>query len=131
MPSLFLHPVFLIALAAFVLPWVIEWLFRRRKRHIELPTIRFLLDNPEQKKVRRQDLILLLLRTVAIVLLVLAVARPLLRQSWVGGQRDRQVVIVLDATASMQQQVDVTTSFGLAQKKAAGVVRALPGGSKV
>jgi hypothetical protein len=131
MPSLFLHPVFLIALAALTLPWIIEWLFRRRKRQVELPTIRFLLDNPEQKKVRRQDLVLLLLRTAAIVLLVLAVARPLLRQSWVGGQRERQVIILLDATASMQQQVDVSTAFGVAQKKAAGVVRALPAGSKV
>lgn len=128
---MFLHPAILIALAAFALPWIIEWLFRRRKRHIELPTIRFLLQNPEQKKVRRQDLILLLLRMFAIVLCVLAVARPLLKQSWVGGQRERHIVIVLDATASMQQQVDVTTSFGLAQKKAAGVVRALPNGSKV
>jgi len=131
MPSLFLHPGLLIALAAFTLPWIIEWLFRRRKRQVELPTIRFLLKLPEQKKVRRQDQLLLLLRTLAIVLLILAVARPLLRQSWVGSQRERQVILVLDATASMQQQVDVTTAFGLAQKKAAGVVRALPAGSKV
>lgn len=131
MPSLFLHPGLLIALAAFTLPWIIEWLFRRRKRQVELPTIRFLLNLKENKKVRRQDLILLLLRSLAIALLVLAVARPLLKQSWVGGQRDRQIMIVIDATASMQQQVDVTTAFGLAQKKAAGVVRALPAGSKV
>jgi len=131
MASLFTHPALLVGLAALALPWVIEWLFRRRKRQIELPTIRFLLDNQEQKKVKRQDLLLLLLRTVAIILLVFAIARPLLKQSWVGNQRERHVFIILDATASMQQQVDVTTAFGLTQKKAAGVVRSLPAGSRV
>lgn len=131
MSSLFLHPLLLALLAAAVLPWVIEWLFRRRKRQVELPTLRFLLNTQEQKKVRRQDRILLWLRTLAIALLVAALARPLLQHGWVGGQRQRHVVVLLDGTASMHQQRDVTTAFGLAQKKAAAVIRALPATSKV
>lgn len=121
----------LVAVAAVLLPPLIEWLFRRRKRQIELPTLRFLLNNQEQRKVRRQDRILLLLRIAAIGLLVLALARPLLQHGWVGGARQRHVVLLLDGTASMNRQADVTTAFGVAQKKAAAVIRALPAGTSV
>lgn len=127
----FLHPWLLVMLAAAVLPPIIEWLFRRRKRQVELPTIRFLLDNQEQKKVRRQDQLLLLLRMAAIFLLVLGIARPLWNQAGLNGPSQRNVVLLLDATASMNQQLDVSTSFALAQKKAAAVIRSLPAGTVV
>lgn len=131
MDSLFRNPWLLPALAALLLPLVIEWLFRRRKRQVELPTIRFLLDNQEQKKVKRQDRILLLLRTLAIVLIVFGLSRPLLQRGWVGAAKDRNVVLLLDGTASMNQQRDVTTAFAMAQKKAAAVIRSLPAGTSV
>lgn len=130
MSSFFLNDWILPALAAVVLPPLIEWLFRRRKRQTELPTLRFLLNSPEHKKIRRQDRFLLLLRMLAIFLLVSAISRPFLRRG-LTGDNQRQVVIVLDGTASMQQQVDVTTAFRLAQKKAAAVVRSLPEGTSV
>ncbi len=72
----FTHPWILAALAAVLLPILIEWLFRRRRRRVELPTIRFLLRNKEQKKVKRQDRILLAVRMLGVLCLVLAVARP-------------------------------------------------------
>ena len=125
MSSFFINYWIWPALAAVLLPPLIEWLFRRRKRRTELPTIRFLLDSRQQKKVRRQDRLLLLLRMLAILLLVSAISRPLLQRGLTGENR-RNVIVVLDGTASMNQQVDVTTSFRLAQKKAAAVVRALP-----
>ncbi|MDA1013303.1 MAG: BatA and WFA domain-containing protein [Planctomycetota bacterium] len=118
------------AAAAVLLPPIIEWLFRRRKRRTELPTIRFLLDSRQQKKVRRQDRLLLILRMLAILLLVSAISRPLLQRGLTGDDH-RNVIVLLDGTASMNQQVDVTTSFRLAQKKAAAVVRALPDGTTV
>lgn len=121
----------LAALAAIALPPMIEWLFRRRKRRIELPTLRFLLDNQEQKKVRRQDRLLLLLRMAAIFLLVLGISRPLWTQGLLAGNRHRNVILLLDATASMSQQLEVSTSFALAQKKAAATVRSLPEGTAV
>ena len=122
MTNLFLHPWLLAATAAVILPPFIEWLFRRRKRRIELPTIRFLLDNQEQKKVRRQDQLLLLLRMAAILLVVLGISRPLWKQGGLHGPQQRNVILVLDATASMNQQLDVSTSFALAQKKAAAAL---------
>ncbi|QDU96135.1 BatA domain-containing protein [Lignipirellula cremea] len=131
MESLFRNPWLLPALAALLLPPLIEWLFRRRKKQVELPTIRFLLNNQEQKKVKRQDRILLLLRMLAIGLVVFGVARPLWQRGWMGAAPDRNVTILLDGTGSMSQQRDVSVAFAMAQKKAAAVARALPAGTPV
>jgi len=114
----------LAAIAAVSIPVIIEWLFRKRKRQVELPTIRFLLRNKEQEKIRRQDRLLLLLRMFALFLLALALARPLLRR----GQEERHVVVLLDGTASMHQLVGTTDAFGVAQREAARIVRGLPEG---
>ena len=46
---MFANPWVLGALAAALLPFIIEWLFRRRKQQIELPTLKFLLENEEQE----------------------------------------------------------------------------------
>jgi len=124
--SLFAHPLLLAALVTAGLPWLIEWLFRRRKRQVELPTLRYILQDKEQEQVKRQDRILLILRTLAVIFLVLSVARPAIQHGLLGSGSQRHVVILLDATASMNQRVGVTTSFGIAQKKAAAMVRALP-----
>ena len=121
----------LIALAAAAIPIIIEWLFRKRRRQVELPTIRFLLRTTEQKKVRRQDRLLLLLRIVGIALLVAALARPWIRRGLLGRTGDRNVIVLLDGTASMNQQAEVTTAFGWAQKKAAAMIRGLPEGTTV
>jgi hypothetical protein len=131
MYSFFTNPWMLAAAVAVSLPIIIEWLFRRRKRQVELPTIRYLLRNKEQEKIKRQDRILLLLRMAGIGLLVLAITRPIIQHGLMGGARQRHVVVLLDGTASTSQQVGVTTSFGLAQKKAAAMIRELPKGTAV
>jgi hypothetical protein len=124
--SLFANPWVLATLAAASLPFIIEWLFRRRKQQIELPTLKFLLENEEQEQIKKQDRILLILRTVGVIALVLAISRPLIQQSWLKGSGQRNVIIFIDNTASMNQQVGVDTSFRLAQKKAADIAANLP-----
>lgn len=126
MASIFKNPWMLMALLAVSIPLIIEWLFRRRKRQVELPTLRFLLNNKEQEKIRRQDRILLILRSVGIFLLVMAIARPVIQRGWLGSNQKRNVVILIDATASMNQQVDVESAFRKAISKASGLVRKLP-----
>ena len=131
MNSFFANPWMLAGLAAVSLPLIIEWLFRRRKRQVELPTLRFLLRNKEQERIRRQDRILLLLRMLGVFLLVLAIARPLLQHGLLGAAKERRVLVLLDGTASTNQQVGVTTAFALAQKRAAAMLRELPKGTRV
>src|SRR6185369_3763775 len=77
-------------------------------------------------KVKRQDRLLLILRTLACLLIVIAVARPVMR----AGASKSNVIVLMDGTASMNQQVGVTTAFGLARRKAADILRALPEGTR-
>lgn len=127
--SFFVNPWMLAGLSAAALPFVIDWLFRRRRQTIALPTLRYLLKQKEQAKIKRQDRILLILRTVACALVALALTRPIIRSAAAAGAGKRQVIIVLDATASMNQQFGVSTAFGLAKKRAAEILRALPEGT--
>src|SRR6185295_8628431 len=90
------------------------------------PTLKFLLENEEQEQVKKQDRLLLILRTVAVIALVLAISRPLLQQSWLKSSGPRNVIIFIDNTASMNQQVGVDTSFRLARKKAAEIAALMP-----
>lgn len=123
----------LAAIAAVTLPWIIEWLFRRRRRTVELPTIRFLLRTTEQRKVRLQDLIILVVRSLAIGLFVLAVARPILRPGplLASGRKHLDALLIFDATYSNAQKSGTDTAFALARRMGSEVAAALPKGAKV
>jgi hypothetical protein len=130
---IFEHPAFLWVTIAVVIPLVIEWLLRRRRRRIRFAAMRFLLDTERPKKIRMQDRILLILRMIIIFLLVLALARPLLRPEDIIAvdRSDRRVVMVFDATYSNAQRLGNSTSFGTAQRMANDVVLGLPDGVEV
>ena len=121
----------LAALIAVTIPWIIEWLLRRRRRVIDLPTIRFLLRTTEQRKVRLQDIILLFVRSAAIVLLVLALTRPIIRPDRLvaPGQKKPHALLVFDATYSNGQKVGSESAFSLARKIGSEVAAALPRGT--
>ena len=113
----------LVALLAITLPLIIEWLFRRRKRQIDLPTIRYLLRNKEQQKVKREDRLLLLLRMLVLLLLVMALTRPRVPRQVFRRPTQRHIVVAIDGSASMQQEVGVTTAFAQARMQAAALLR--------
>src|SRR5204862_247205 len=76
-----LHPwMFAAALAAMGLPVLVHWLTRPRPRPFPLSTVRFVFEAVQQRRARHRlrDAIVLLLRTVAVLLLGAALARPLL-----------------------------------------------------
>ncbi len=131
MKAFFENPLMLIALLGAALPIIIEILFRRRKRQVQLPTIRYLLKSKEQEKVKKQDQILLILRTILLALLALAISRPLIRAGVNSSGDQRKVIILFDGSASTNQQIGVTTSFGLGIKRASSMIKELPEGSFV
>ena len=101
----FLAPAFLAGLAAIAVPVLIHLINRERKVVVEFPSLMFLQRIP-YKSVRRQKirhLLLLIMRCVAIALLVAAFARPFFekRSAALGATGAREVVIVLDRSASM------------------------------
>ena len=102
----FLVPAFLAGLAAIVVPIVLHLRHRDKDTPHRFPSLMFLERLPIRTAQRRRitDWPLLLLRALAIVLLVLAFARPL----FVAARRDRArrsatrtVVVLLDRSMSM------------------------------
>src|ERR1051326_6837991 len=101
----FLAPAFLAGLAAIAVPVLIHLIHRERKVVVEFPSLMFLERIP-YKSVRRQKirhLLLLIMRCVALALLVAAFARPFFekRHPPITGQGARELVILLDRSASM------------------------------
>src|SRR5437763_16425812 len=101
----FLAPAFLGAIAAIAVPVIIHLINRERKVVVEFPSLMFLQRIP-YRSVRRQKirhLLLLIMRCLALALLVAAFARPFFdrKQSAIGGTGAREVVILLDRSASM------------------------------
>ncbi len=129
----FQHPAFLPVMVAVLIPIIIEWLLRRRRRRIPFAAMRFLLDTERPKKIRLQDRILLILRMVIIFLIVLALARPLIRPEDIitVERRERSVIMLFDATYSNEQRVGNTSAFATAQRMAKDVLEGLPGGVEV
>ena len=97
----FLSPAFLIAGLAVAVPLFLHLFHRHDARRLAFPALRYLLRTEKEhaRTIRLRQLLLLLLRIAAIVLLVGAGARPFLRGG--GGVHDpTAMVVVLDNSMS-------------------------------
>ncbi len=130
----FLDEALLGFMALAAIPIIIHLLNRRNFKIVDWAAIRFLLESMQKNSRRLQlrDLILLLLRTLAILLVVLAIARPLLSAgSLLPGGGGANAVILLDNSMSMNVRHGATTRFAAAQGQAEHLVSNLPRGSRV
>jgi hypothetical protein len=95
-----LNPALLWFLPLAAVPLILHLLERFRIREIELPTFRFLLDGyvQQRRRLRLLEWLLLALRTALVVLVVAALARPVIqRLAGLFGERGgREVVFVAD-----------------------------------
>jgi hypothetical protein len=99
----FLSPLALVGLTLVALPVIVHLLTRRRAGRLDFPTLRFLRETPSFRlhpRSLRQPL-LLALRALALVLLVLGLARPLLAPR---ARAQRMRLILMDASLSMRAQ---------------------------
>jgi hypothetical protein len=122
----FLTPFFLVGLGAIAVPVLVHLIQRERKRVIEFPSLMFVRRIPYQSVRRRRirHWALLLMRAAAVMLIVMAFARPFLPQAAAvnavtGGARE--VVVLLDQSASM----GYGDHWSKAQEAARQVVRGL------
>ncbi len=118
----FLNPMMLAGLAAVSVPIIIHLLNKFRVRTTDWGAMRFLLDSIQknQKRVKIEDLILLILRCLLVALAVFAFARPVLTALVQGGAGDGEpvaAVVLLDNSASMTQSSGATTLFDQAKKE--------------
>src|SRR5215470_4569467 len=101
----FLNPLFLIGAAAATLPVLVHLVRRTRARRLQFPSLMFL-RRIEQKTIRRRrlrNIVLLVMRCAALLLLALAFARPYFPglSSSAAGPREVRSVILLDSSYSM------------------------------
>lgn len=132
----FLQAIFLAGTATFAIPVAIHLIFKLRKQRLVFPSLRFLRESilRESRKLRLRDLILLLLRCAACILIALAFSRPYRPGQLVLGSdgRPRQdLVVVLDDSPSMGAQEATQTRFAQAQAVASRLVQACRSGDRV
>lgn len=130
----FIHtPIFLLGLGLVSLPIIIHLLNRRRFRIRPWAAMQFLLDSVRRnrRRLRIEELILLLLRCLAILALAIAVARFFTESDLPGSTDSHTSVFVLDDTYSMDQQVASQAIFRTATEDLVEQIKKLPKSSKV
>ena len=123
----FIHLGFLAAAAAVAVPILIHLLFRPRARKVEIGSLFFLRavlrDSARRRKVRRW--ILLAMRALGVLLLALLFARPY-RTSASALATEREVILLIDRSASMGAAGGQSSPFAKAQQEAGVLLKSLP-----
>lgn len=133
--SLFANPALAAGAAAGAIPIVIHLLNRRKYRRIWWAAMHWLWASQKKamRRLRVEQLILLLLRILALVLLALALARPLLNESQglFAGRPSVCRVIVLDDSYSMGRLSSGRTLFDRAKALAGDLAEELGAGDEL
>ena len=121
----FLNLAFLVGLVAAAVPIIIHLLNRRRVKRVKFSSLEFL-DEVNKQRMRRINLrriLILILRTLAILALVFAFARPTLRSGLLfAGSAPKNVVVCLDVSYSMGAAMEKGTAFDVAKNIANGII---------
>jgi Aerotolerance regulator N-terminal/von Willebrand factor type A domain len=106
----FLNPLFLFGLLAASIPVIIHLFTRRRPREVRFPSLEFLseVNQSEIRRLRLKQWLLLLLRTLAILAIALAMARPALRGSaGLASGAATTIVALVDRSGSMGAEAGI------------------------
>ncbi|NUN70926.1 MAG: BatA domain-containing protein [Bacteroidetes bacterium] len=121
----FLNPFVLFGLAAAAIPVLIHLFNVRKLRTIEFSTLTFLkeLNKNKIRRIKVRQWLLLALRTLLIILIVLAFSRPALQGTFgtAASRASSTIVIVLDNTASMGLHNEQGTFLAQAKLKARAI----------
>ena len=127
---MFLSPLFLIAaVVGASVPLFLHLMQNRRKVTMTFPTLRFLklAEKRSSSKVRLENLLLWLLRTLIMGLIGIAFAMPMLRKSafvW-SGEAPRDIALVIDASSSMGYRKAGKPVWDHALESAAAIIEGL------
>jgi von Willebrand factor type A domain/Aerotolerance regulator N-terminal/CARDB len=131
----FLAPLMLIGATAAGIPLILHFLYRARYTPVPWGAMKFLRLAVEQtsRRLRFQELILLILRILLLVLLAVALARPFLSSAVTAGKRGEAVdaVFVMDLSYSMDAREGPRTRLEMAKEAAIKVIDDLPPNSTV
>jgi hypothetical protein len=121
----FLNAAFLIGLAAAAVPVIIHLLNRRRVKRVKFSSLEFLeeVNRQRMRRINLRRILILILRTLAILALVFAFARPTMRSGLLfSGSVPKNVIVCLDASYSMGLERETGTVFDAARGVAKAIV---------
>lgn len=123
----FLNPSILLGLIAASIPILIHILNFRKLQKVEFSTLSFLkeLQKSKIKKIKIKQWLLLLLRTLIIIFIVLAFARPTLENVSLGASTTTaksSSVFILDNSFSMSYFGDEGSNFNISKKIAKDII---------
>src|SRR3954447_4029550 len=131
----FLNPLLLFGTTAIAAPIIIHLFMNRRVKRMRWAAMRVLENSviKNQKRLNLEDLLLLALRCLLVILLALALARPMFGtgSGAAAGRGVEMAVIALDNSYSMGQNDGGPSRFDQARQAAEQVLDALPAGSSV
>src|SRR5262245_9666167 len=131
----FLNVAILAGLAAVVVPPIVHLFNRRKYDVLDWAAMQFLEVSPKtRKRLFLEHFLLMLLRMLLIGLVVAAFAAPTVTSSlfnYLGGRGERDVVIVIDGSASMAYKHNGTTGTDAAKAIARAVIDRLRPGDRV
>jgi hypothetical protein len=116
----FLNPLLLLGALGLALPVLAHLLNRHQVRHTDWAAMQFLNRSVRvrSRQIKLRDIFLLILRCMALILLVFALARPAwTKGSWIPGERSAGVVIAIDSSFSMGHGTKGNTRFDEAMKR--------------
>jgi hypothetical protein len=110
----FLHPWVLAGLVAAAIPILLHLLARREPPTVVFPAVRYLVTTTRehQRRLKLQNWLLLLLRTLLVAMLVIAAAGPTVPLSGVPGHTPSALVIIIDNSPSSGAVVGGTPQLG-------------------
>ncbi len=109
------------------LPVLIHFFSRRQRDIVRWAAMEFLLASnaPRRRFLKLKDLLLLLLRIAIILLIVAALARPIVSMGWIGSSAPRDLVLVLDNSMATARKAGSGTVFDHEVDEAAKLIRQL------
>jgi len=120
----FLNTAVLVAAAAALLPFLLHLFSRRKVKIVPFSSINFLkaMQKRQVRAIKIKQLLLLIIRTLIILAVVMAFARPATRGGYLGSHATVSAVIVIDNSASMGLSAKDGRLFDLAIRKARGII---------
>ncbi len=123
----FINPFLLLFAAAASIPLLLHLFNKQRVKIIEFSTVKYLLalQKTRMRKLKIRQILLLILRTLALLMIAFAFARPTIKGGYLpalGGKTTTTAVILMDVSGSMQTETNAGTYFERAKKKAESIL---------
>ena len=130
----FINPFILIGLTAASIPLILHLLNLRKLKIIEFSSLRFLkeLQKTKIRRLKIKQIILLILRTLIVIFVVLAFARPTIEGTIPGfsSYAKTSTIIILDNSFSMEVSDEAGNRFNQARNSAIEIINKLKEGDE-